>query len=70
MNGLGNEGAFGVADIIKLSGTITSIDVSNNRIAAAGATVIGKSLETNDVLKILKVCYPTYMYYRFFLFDD
>lgn len=52
MNGLGNEGAFGVANILLQSGTITSIDVSNNRIGPTGAIVIGKALETNqDLLK-------------------
>lgn len=57
MNGLGNEGAFGVANILQQSGTITHIDVSNNRIGPAGAAVIGKALEANhDLLKTLKVC--------------
>lgn len=56
MNGLGNEGAFGIAEILKQSGTVTSIDISHNRIACTGATVIGKALETNDLLKTLKVC--------------
>ena len=56
MNGLGNEGAFGIADILKQSGTVTSVDVFNNRIASIGATVIAKALETNDLLKVFKVC--------------
>lgn len=57
MNGLGNEGAFGVANILQQSGTVTHIDVSNNRIGPAGAVVIGKALEANhDLLKTLKVC--------------
>ncbi|KAH3856584.1 hypothetical protein DPMN_099176 [Dreissena polymorpha] len=55
MNGLGNEGAFGVAEILKQSGTIAHIDVSHNRIGTTGATVIGKALEGNDLLKTLKI---------------
>ena len=55
MNGLDDEAAFGIADILKLSGTVTYLDVSGNRIGVTGATVIGKALEANDLLKTLKV---------------
>jgi hypothetical protein len=55
MNGLGNEGAFGVAEILKLSGTVTYLDVSRNRIGKTGAVVIGKALEGNELLQTLKV---------------
>ena len=57
MNGLGNEGAFGVAEIIKQSATITYIDASYNRIGLPGAQVIGKALEGNEVLKVFKVTF-------------
>ena len=57
MNGLGNEGAFGVADIIRQSGTITHLDVTYNRIGVPGAQSIGKALEGNEVLKVFKVEY-------------
>ena len=55
MNGLGNEGAFAIAEIIKLSPTIAHLDVTYNRIGKPGAQVIGKALEINEVLKVLKV---------------
>ena len=67
MNGLGNEGAFGVAEMLKISGTITEIDVSNNRIGLPGATVIGKSLENNDLLKVFKV---SSLYFTFLIAVD
>ena len=62
MNGLGNEGAFGVADIIRQSGTITHLDVTYNRIGVPGAQSIGKALEGNEVLKVFKVEYLLRMF--------
>lgn len=50
MNGFDNAGTFGVADIIKKSNTITTLNVSSNRIGPVGALMIAKALEVNDVL--------------------
>ncbi|WAR18975.1 LR74A-like protein, partial [Mya arenaria] len=55
MNGLDNEATFGIADILRQSGSVTHVDVSNNRIGVTGAAIIGKALEGNDLLKSLKV---------------
>ena len=64
MNGLGNEGAFGVAEIIKQSGTISNLDVTYNRISLPGAQVIGKALEGNEVLKVFKVTWVCFSLYQ------
>ena len=69
MNGLGNEGAFGIANILQTSGTITSIDISNNRIGHSGAIVIGKALEANhDLIKKLKVSTPAAVHLTYKLY--
>ena len=66
MNGLGNEGAFAIADIIKTSPSITHLNVTHNRIGYPGAQVIGKALEGNEVLKVFLV---SVMLITFCLFD-
>ena len=55
MNGLGNEGAFAIAEIIKTSPSITHLNVTHNRIGYPGAQAIGKALEGNEVLKVFLV---------------
>ncbi|KAL3874796.1 hypothetical protein ACJMK2_037765, partial [Sinanodonta woodiana] len=55
MNGLGNDGALGVAEMIKNSSTLTHLDISSNRIGLPGASVISKALEGNEVLKDFKM---------------
>jgi hypothetical protein len=54
-NGLGNPGALGFADALKVNSTLLDLDISNNRITAEGAAFIGKALEVNDTLKVLRI---------------
>lgn len=54
-NGLGNEGAYAMAEALKQNSTLVELDISNNRITVEGCTALAKGLNQNETLKILKV---------------
>ena len=56
MNGLGNEGALAIGEILKNNHVLRELDVSSNRITAEGALLLAKGLDSNEELHILKVC--------------
>lgn len=55
MNGFSEMGAEALGRALKHNRGLTELDVSHNRIADHGAGHIGLGLQTNDVLKVLKV---------------
>ena len=55
MNGFSDVGAEALGRALKHNRTLMELDVSHNRISEIGAGHIALGLQTNDVLKCLKV---------------
>ena len=55
MNGIANAGVKHVVEMLKVNVTLTDLDLSCNRISDTGAYLLGRALEKNENLKILKV---------------
>lgn len=54
-NGIGNEGANALADVLKVNDVLVHLDISNNQIDNEGAKKLCRGLEANEKLRILKV---------------
>ncbi len=54
-NGLCDEGAVAVADILKNNSILLELDITNNRITTQGAAAIAKGLEANETMQVFKV---------------
>ncbi len=55
MNGLGNQGAIVIANMLANNETLIELDLSNNRIEKDGADIFASKLEINRKLKKLWV---------------
>lgn len=55
MNGFGLEGAEAIGKALKNNRTLFELDISHNRVPLEGAIAIAHGLQTNDILKKLKV---------------
>jgi hypothetical protein len=55
MNGLSNQGAIALGNVLPTNDSLIELDVSNNRIEKDGAAVFASKLETNRRLKKLWV---------------
>ena len=55
MNGLSNQGAIALGNILPSNESLIELDVSNNRIEKDGAAVFASKLEMNQRLKKLWV---------------
>jgi hypothetical protein len=68
MNGLSNQGALLMANMLSNNETLIELDMSNNRIEKDGADIFASKLETNRRLKKLWVGIYTYIEYLFIRF--
>ena len=57
MNGLGNQGAILIANMLSNNEALIELDMSNNRIEKDGADIFASKLELNRRLKKLWVRY-------------
>jgi len=57
-NGFGELGGNALADALLVNTNLTTIDISANRLTYPVAVRFAKALGTNEVLEVLKVCYP------------
>ena len=55
MNGLGNQGAIALGNILPTNESLTELNVSNNRIEKDGASIFASKLESNRRLRKLWV---------------
>lgn len=55
MNGLSNQGAIALGNVLPTNESLIELDVSNNRIEKDGAAVFASKLEMNQRLKKLWV---------------
>ena len=60
-NGLGTEGALGLAAALKKNRTLQELDISHNRIMDMDAVAIGHGLGVNDALRVLRVSVCIYL---------
>jgi hypothetical protein len=66
MNGFGNEEAAYLGDALKENDTLTTLDISYNRIHVDGCQYIAKGLAQNKSLKTLHVFIPVSAEYNYF----
>ncbi|XP_054304061.1 leucine-rich repeat-containing protein 74A isoform X13 [Pongo pygmaeus] len=55
MNGLGNEVALALGEVLRLNSCLVYLDISGNDIGNEGASKISKGLESNESLRVLKL---------------
>ena len=65
MNGLSNQGAILLANMLSNNETLIELDISNNRIEKDGADIFASKLEINRRLKKLWVRIEIYVYRLF-----
>jgi len=56
-NGLSDDGAAAMGRYVRANSTVRHIDVTNNRISAAGANAFATGLKKNDLIDTLRVRY-------------
>lgn len=67
MNGFGTNGAKAIGMALEANCTLTSLDLSNNRVNIEGCASIARALGKNDTIK--EVYVSLFLFFYFMLFE-